>query len=34
MKQAIVNQGPKLVLFSAHDTNIMSFSSALQLMTV
>jgi len=29
MKQAIIKKGPRMVLYSAHDTTILSFGTAL-----
>ena len=34
MKQAISNNGPKLVLLSAHDTTLLSFLSAINLINI
>ena len=34
MKQAIANQGPKLVLLSAHDTTLLSFNVALNFVNI
>jgi len=31
MKNAIAGKGPKLVLYSAHDTTVLSFNAALEL---
>lgn len=34
MKQAIINKGPRLILYSAHDTTLLSLNSALQMVTI
>ena len=34
MKQSIIGQGPKMVIYSAHDTTILSFGAALNFVNI